>query len=108
MSGLSEEDCDEALEFLQQTCEAIADAKAGLERAEILRKRIRKKHFLIAEGNNAERDAQVEGIAEVHQADDRYIDAVATYEGLKAKRELHVIKTEVYRTQEASRRQVRP
>lgn len=108
MSGLTDEDCDEALEFLQQTCEAIADAKSGLERAEIMRKRVRRKHFLIAEGNNAEREAQVEGIAEVHQADDRYIDAVAAYEGLKAKRELRVIQVDVYRSQEASRRQVRP
>ena len=108
MSGLTDEDCDQALEFLENSCENIADAKAELERAEIMRKRIRKKHFLIADGNNAERDAYVEGVKEVHEADDRYIAAIATYEGLRAKRELNVIKTEVFRTQEASRRQVRP
>jgi hypothetical protein len=108
VSGLTDEDCDKALEFLQDTCDAISAAKAELERSEILRKRVRKKYFLTADGNNAERDAYVEGVPEVHQADDRYIDAVAAYEGLRAKRELHVIKTEVYRTQEASRRMVRP
>lgn len=108
MSGLTDEDCDAALEFLQDSCENIADAKAELERSEIMRKRIRKKHFLTAEGNNAEREAYVEGVAEVHQADDRYINAVAAYEGLRAKRELRVIQIDVYRSQEASRRQVRP
>lgn len=108
MGGLSDEDCDEALAYLQSTCENIADAKAELERSEILRKRVRKKHFLTADGNNAEREAYVEGIDEVHQADDRYVNAVAAYEGLRAKRELQVIKVDVYRSQEASRRQVRP
>jgi hypothetical protein len=108
VSGLTDKDCDAALEFLEGTCENIADAKAELERSEIMRKRIRKKHFLTAEGNNAEREAYVEGVAEVHQADDRYIDAVAAYEGLRAKRELRCIQVEVWRSAEASRRQVRP
>ncbi len=104
MSGLSDEDCDAALAFLEDTCESIAAAKAELERAEILRKRIRRKHFLTADGNNAEREAQVEGIAEVQAADDRYVEAVSAYEALRAKRELRVIQIDVYRTQSASRR----
>jgi hypothetical protein len=108
VSGLTDENCDEALEYLQSTCENVADAKAELERAEILRKRVRKKHFLVALGNNAEREASVEQESEVHEADDRYVAAVAAYEGLRAKRELRVIQIDVYRSQEASRRQVRP
>jgi hypothetical protein len=108
MSGLTDEDCDQALEFLQDTCDAIAAAKAELERSKILRKRVRAKHFLITEGNNAEREAAVETEPEVEAIDDRYIEAVSAYEGLLAKRELRVIQTEVFRTQEASRRQVRP
>lgn len=107
MSGLSDTDCDEALEFLQDSCDAIAAAKSELERSEILRKRIRRKWFLTFNGNNSEREAQVESVPEVQEADDRYIAAVAAYEALRAKRELRVIQTEVYRTQEASRRQVR-
>ena len=108
MSGLTEQDCDEALEFLENTCVHIAAAKAELERSEILRKRVRKKWFMHFDGNNSEREAQVEGVKEVHDADDRYVAAVAAFESLRAKRELRVIQTEVYRTQEASRRQVRP
>ena len=108
MSGLSDEDCDEALEFLEQTCDAISAAKAELERSEILRKRVRQRAFLAnEEGTIAERNAVAELEPEVKEADDRYIAAVAAYEALRAKRELRVIQTEVYRTQEASRRQVR-
>lgn len=108
MSGLTDSDCDDALEFLDSTCDAIAAAKAELERSEILRKRIRRKHFLTVSGTVAERDAVVEGVEEVQEADDRYIAAVAAYEGLRAKRELRVIQIDVFRSQEASRRQVRP
>ena len=108
MSGLTDEDCDAALEYLESTCEAIAAAKAELERSEIMRKRVRRKHFLTANGNNAEREASVESQDEVHEADDRYIAAVAAYEGLRAKRELRVIQIDVWRSAEASRRQVRP
>jgi hypothetical protein len=108
VSGLTDEDCDKALEFLQDSCEAIAASKAELERSEILRKRIRRKWFLTFSGSVAEREAQADAVAEVQEADDRYIEAVTAYEALRAKRELRVIQTEVYRTQEASRRQVRP
>ena len=106
--SVTSDDCDEALEFLDETCTSIADAKAELERSEILRKRVRKRFFLVSEGNNAEREAQVEQVDEVQIADDRYINAVSAYEALRAKRELRVIQIDVFRSQEASRRQVRP
>lgn len=109
MSGLSNEDCDAALEFLQDSCEAIAASKGELERSEILRKRARKRIFLGApDGPVAQREAYAEVNEEVIAADERHIEAVVAYESLRAKRELRVIQTEVYRTQEASRRQVRP
>ena len=108
MAGLSDQDCDSALEFLLDSCEAIAGLKAELERSDILRKRIRRKWFLTFDGSNDVRNAHTEMQTEVHEADERYIAAIGAYEGLKAKRELRVIQTEVYRTQEASRRQVRP
>lgn len=108
MSGVSDEDCDEALEYLGSTCESIAAAKAEQERSEILRKRIRRKWFLTFEGSIEVRHAEVEQIKEVEEADERYISAIEAYEALRAKREVRVIQTEVYRTQEASRRQVRP
>lgn len=99
------DDCDAALQFLTESCDAIAAAKSELERSEILRKRVRRRHFVSSEGSVAQREA----LAEVHEdtaaADDRYIEAVAAYEALRAKRELQVILVDVYRTQAASRRQ---
>jgi hypothetical protein len=109
VSGLSNEDCDKALEFLQDSCEAIAASKGELERSKILRNRTRKRIFLTyEEGSVAHREALAEVHEDVLAADDRYVEAVTAYESLHAKRELRVIQTEVYRTQEASRRQVRP
>jgi hypothetical protein len=101
---LTADDCDAALEFLHETCEQIADAKAELERSDILRKRVRRKHFLTVEGTVAEREARADSEAEVQAADDRYIEAIRVYEGLKAKRELRVIQVEVWRTTSASKR----
>jgi hypothetical protein len=109
VSGLSNEDCDAALEFLQDSCEAIAASKGELERSKILRNRVRKRIFLsVEEGSVANREALADVHKDVIAADDRYVEAVTAYEALSAKRELRVIQTEVYRTQEASRRQVRP
>lgn len=108
MSGLSDEDVDKALDYLEETCDTIADAKAELERSEILRKRTRERVFLTAEGNVAERKAWAEVSAESEKADERYIDAVQAFKALDAKRDVRVIQIEVYRTQESSRRQVRP
>lgn len=109
MSGLTAEDCDEALDFLQDSCESIAQSKADLERSEILRKRTRKRIFIGApEGPVAQREAFAEVHPDVVAADEEYIEAVTAYESLRAKRELRVIQIDVYRSQEASRRQVRP
>ena len=106
--SVTDKDCDEALDFLAEACDEIAAAKAELERSEILRKRTRKKHFLAGSGTVAEREANAEMHEEAHLADDRYIAAIGAYEALKAKRELRVIQIDVFRSQEASRRQLKP
>ena len=103
--GLTPDDCDGALQFLEETCDAIAAAKAELERSGILAKRTRKRIFLTAaEGPVAQREAVAETHPDVISADQRYVDAITEYEALRAKRELQAIKVDVYRTQAASRR----
>ena len=105
MSALTEDDCDGALQFLEETCDAIAAAKAELERSGILAKRTRKRIFLtVSEGSVAQREAFAETHSDVISADQRYVDAITEYEALKAKREIQSIKVDVYRTQAASRR----
>jgi hypothetical protein len=108
MSGLTADDCDGALQYLEETCDSISAAKAELERSAILAKRARKRIFLTAEGSSvAQREATAEVHPDVVAADERHVEAIGAFEALKAKRELCVIRAEVYRTQEASRRQVR-
>jgi hypothetical protein len=102
---LSADDCDAALQYLTETCDSVAAAKSELERSEILRKRVRKRHFLTCEGSVAQREALAEVSADAESADDRYIKAVAAFEALRAKRDLQVILVDVWRTTAASRRQ---
>ena len=102
--GLTPDDCDGALQFLEETCDAIAAAKAELERSAILAKRTRKRIFLTVEGSIAQREACAETHADVISADQRHVDAISEFEALKAKREVQAIKVDVYRTQAASRR----
>lgn len=93
-----------AFEYLQTTTEAIGDAKGELERAEILRKRIRRRVFLASTGTVAEREAHAECNDDVQLSDDRYIAAVTAYESLRAKRDIETIALDVWRTESANRR----
>lgn len=101
---ITDERAWEALEFLRDTVDRIGNAKAELERSEILRKRIRRREFLIAEGTVAVREAQAECKAEVEEADDRFIEALKAYESLRARRDIESIALDVWRTESANRR----
>lgn len=101
---ISDERAEQALEYLLSTTGKIGDAKAELERSEILRKRIRKRVFLASTGTIAERDAHAECNEDVQLSDDRYIAAIAEYETLRAKRDIETIALDVWRTESANRR----
>lgn len=101
---ISDKRAEQAFEYLRDSSDAIGQAKSELERSQILCKRVRRKHFLTSEGSVAQR----EGLAEVHPeteaADERYIDAVAAFETLRAKRDIETIALDVWRTESANRR----
>jgi hypothetical protein len=101
---ITDQRAEQAFEYLRDSTEAIGAAKAELERSEILRKRARKRVFLVSEGTVAERDAEAETDATANEADDRYIAAVGAYETLRAKRDIETIALEVWRTESANRR----
>ncbi len=103
---ITDERAEEALEYLRDTVRQIGEAKSELERAEILRKRVRRKHFLAGEGTVAVREAGAECNVETEQADDRYIAAVAAYETLRARRDIETIALDVWRTESANRRRM--
>lgn len=101
---ISDERANEAFDYLFSTTDLIGAAKAELERAEILRKRVRKRVFVECIGTVAERDARAECNEDVQLSDDRYIAAVGAYESLRAKRDIETIALEVWRTESANRR----
>lgn len=101
---ITDERAEQALDYLLATTGEIGAAKAELERSEILRKRIRRREFLFAEGTVAVREAQAEVKTEVEEADDRYIAAIQAYESLRAKRDIETIALDVWRTESANRR----
>lgn len=101
---ISDNRAEQAFEMLRDSVGDIGDAKAELERSEILRKRLRKKFFLVAEGTVAVREAEAECQPEVAAADDRYIVAISAYETLRARRDIEGIALDVWRTEAANRR----
>lgn len=101
---ISDKRAEGAFEYLRDTTDSIGAAKAELERSEILRKRIRRKHFLTSGGSVAQREAIAETHEETESADERYVDAVAAFETLRAKRDIETIALDVWRTESANRR----
>jgi len=101
---ITDKRAEEAFEYLRDTTDAIGAAKGELERSEILRKRMRKRMFLAAEGSVAQREAMAENATEVESVDERYVDAVTAYATLSAKRDIETIALDVWRTESANRR----
>ena len=101
---IDEAQMEKSLHHLAGTDDEYARAKMDLERAEILRKRVRAKVFQTEEGTVAERNAAAETSEEVGAADDTYIAAIGKYEGLKASRQRAELVIEVWRSLNAARR----
>lgn len=104
VEDINEQKVADVLTWLATTDGDYAEAKANLESAEILRKRIRARHFLTSEGTVTERQAEAEIADETQAADDAYISALGKFENLKAKRQRGDLIIDVYRTLAASRR----
>lgn len=101
---ITDQRADEAFEYLRDTTDAIGAAKGELERSAILRKRVRNRCFLVAEGSVAQREALAEVDTTVEAADERYVDAVTAFATLSAKRDIETIALDVWRTESANRR----
>ena len=93
-----------ALNYLAETDDASAEAKADVERQTIRCKRARARCFLLGDGSVENKKAQAEVSADVVTADEDYISAVITHEKLKASRERADIVIRVYQTLSANQR----
>ena len=103
---LTEHKVFEILTFLSGSDAQFAAAKCALESAEILRKRVRARGFIEAEGTAGERTAEAETADDTQAADDAYVSAKLAFEKLKAHRERGEMLVEVWRSLEASRRRL--
>jgi hypothetical protein len=95
---------DQAFDWLNSHTKAIGEAKAELERAKILQKRVRNRLFLLAEGAVEARKATADINEEVEKADERYCKAVEIYESMTATQSVETIALDVWRTESANRR----
>ena len=94
------------MNFLAETDDSYAIAKADMLRSEILAKRARARVFVGSEGSVEARKAVAETHSEVTAADDELIRATLEFEGLRAKRQRAEIVIDVWRSLEASRRKL--
>lgn len=104
MIDIDEERVGKAMRYLAETDLHYAEAKAALESAEILRKRVRARVFLTEDGTVAERQAEAETHTDTEAADDQYVQAIKAFEELKARRQRAELLIDVWRSLEATRR----
>lgn len=93
-----------AFEWLNSHTKTIGAAKAELERAKILQKRVRNRLYLGAEGSVEARKAAADVHEDAEQADERYCVAVEAYESMTATQSVETIALDVWRTESANRR----
>jgi hypothetical protein len=93
-----------AMEFLADTDQTFAEAKTATARTEILCKRVRARVFVAEDGSVEMRKAKAEIHSDAIAADDEYIAATLTFEGLRARRGRAEIVIDVWRSLNASQR----
>ena len=101
---ITDQRAEEAFEWLNGHTKAIGAAKAELERAKIMQKRIRNRLYLSAEGAVEKRKATADINTQAEEADERYCKAVEVYESLTATQSVETIALDVWRTESANRR----
>lgn len=95
---------ERALKYLAQTDETCASAKAEVERCAYRCKHARALEFQGADGSVEARKSSAETSQTVQTAEDNRIQAIITFEKLKAKRETESLVIDVWRSLNASRR----
>lgn len=96
---------DKAMNFLADTDEPCAELKANVARSEYLAKVSESLSFTLATGNNEERKADARTSQTVQEAWEKHFAAVEAYERMRARRERAILTIEVWRSQNANRRQ---
>jgi len=105
MGTITQQRMEAAMDYMASTDEDYALQVVAVERAEILRKRVRSRIFLTNDGSNDVRKAQAEVHLDTQKADDDYLSALEAKEVTKARRERAELVIRMYQTESANRRQ---
>lgn len=102
--SVSEERAEMSLRYMAETDNEVAEAKAELEAAEYILKRIEAREFLSESGSVKERESKARVSKAYEDGYKAVTAALAKYERIRAKRETERLVWETWRTGEASRR----
>lgn len=94
------------MNYLATTDQSYSERRADLQLSEIICKRVRARIFLTGDGSVEQRKAVAETNEEVVAADMAYINALRSYESIKARRQRAELVIDIWRSLEASRRKV--
>ena len=102
---ITEDKLQAAIKGMVETDDTCATAKVEVGRKDFLCRIAKSKIFLNSEGNIEQRKAKAEISPEVFSAQEEYFTAMGEYEKLKAKRETNAFVIEIWRSENANRRQ---
>ena len=102
---VTDERMEKALNYLIDTDDSAAEAKANVERAKYAAKLVRQRVFLLSDKTSvAAKEADAEVHKDTQDAEARIADNIVKFAKLDNRRETARIVIDLYRTQQANRR----
>jgi|SRR4051812_45569480 hypothetical protein len=102
---ISDERREKAMRYLAETDLECAELEGEQVRREYLLDMIKDRVFLVADGNNREREATANTSGEVQRAHEEYVQALVRFKHVKAKRQTETMICDQWRSENANRRQ---
>lgn len=103
--AITQEQMEDALQYLSDTDETCAALRADMERAEFRAKRTEQAIFKISDGTVAERTATAKTSTDTESAYEKYFEALQKFEAMRNKRATKAIVIDTWRSLNANRRQ---
>ena len=103
--AITQEQMEDALQYLSDTDETCAALRADMERAEWRAKRTKSTVFTLSVGSVAERNALADTHADTAAAYEKYFEALQKFESMKNQRATKAIVIDIWRSLNANRRQ---
>jgi hypothetical protein len=95
---------DRALTFLAETDSEVAELEGDVMRKEYMLDLVKDRAFLVADGNNAARQAKANTAADTLRAHEEWVQALVASKRMKAKRETERVVWETWRSENSARK----